>query len=109
MKIHYDLARWAYTGTVDESCFAKITPDLISDLDDALDYTWATNERAYINSDYTLTSSPTLGSGKKLMSYGKITIPTIRTLTLNSNATLYMNTSKEIDVSGTLRTNTVAA
>ncbi|MFC1541664.1 C1 family peptidase [Candidatus Latescibacterota bacterium] len=79
-----------------DSCFAKITPGLISSLSTSLGYSWATNEWAYINSNYSFPSSSSTTSN------GSIMVTSGSTFTVGSNSTIEMATDKKIDVEGTL-------
>jgi hypothetical protein len=91
-----------YKARIDSSCFAKITPGLISDISTALSYSWApdNNEDAYLNTDYSLTSNTTLPADKKLWSLGSLTIPSGDSLVVAG--TLNMGASDSLNVYGTL-------
>ena len=64
-------------ASVNESCFAKITPGLISSLSTALSYPFVDSEWAYLTDNYTLTDN--------------ITVSADRTLSLQSGTTITMN------------------
>ncbi|MFH1198090.1 MAG: C1 family peptidase [bacterium] len=78
-----------YYVTVDQSCFAKIVPTLISDISTALGYSWANNEWAYvISGSHTLTSNATIASTK--------------TLQINSSSSISLSTYSIASTGGTI-------
>ncbi len=55
-----------YTASVDESCFGKIVPDLITSLNTAINYNFANNEMLYAKGTSSLSGNLSISSGKHL-------------------------------------------
>jgi len=87
------------TATVNTSCLAKITPGLISSLNTALGYSFVTNEWAYINTNHSLSENASLPSNKTLLSYGDLTIPSTKKLTINQNCNVKFESGKDLTIS----------
>jgi hypothetical protein len=79
-----------YYISINQSCYAKIVPNLISSLTTALNYSYASNEYAYVY------------SGIDTLSGYTNPIPSSSTLVINSGTTVNLNGNSLIFTSGTL-------
>ena len=86
------------TATVNQSCYAKITPNLIPSLNTAFSYGFVNNERASVIGNTTLTGNISIPSGKNLtlLSGGNINFsgyyiePTGGTFNIQNGTTVYL-------------------
>lgn len=77
-------------ATVNQSCYAKISPNLISSLTTALNYSYANNEYAYVY------------SGTNTLTGSVNPIPSNKTLVINSGTTVNLNGFPIISTGGTI-------
>jgi tetratricopeptide (TPR) repeat protein len=79
-----------YYVSINQSCYAKISPNLISSLTTALNYSYANNEYAYVY------------SGTNTLTGSVNPIPSTNTLLIKSGATVNLNGYSIISTSGTI-------
>lgn len=82
--------------SVNQSSLAKEVPNLISSLNDAINYSWVSNEKAYIINNSSLSGNVSLSTGKILE------IASEKSLNLNSYALLLNGGSLVIQTGGSL-------